>query len=56
MKYPDTKTYIQTEVYNLKKQWEEFIEKAKNTRRMIDLTIEYYQLLDKVSNNRFKGL
>lgn len=47
--YPDTEQFVKDEVQKLKNRWEDFKQRTHNTRKSIDLTIEYFTLGDTVS-------
>lgn len=47
--YPDLDSQVTGAANDVKHMWDEMKEKAKKARKLIDLSIEYFNLIDQVS-------
>uniref|UniRef100_A0A1B0CIV6 Ig-like domain-containing protein n=2 Tax=Lutzomyia longipalpis TaxID=7200 RepID=A0A1B0CIV6_LUTLO len=47
--YPNTRAYVEEEVRKLLQRWEEFCERSRKSRRSLDLSVEYFKLLDEIN-------
>lgn len=48
--YPDLGNFVTERANELKHKWDELKERSKKARKLIDLSIEYFNLIDQVSS------
>lgn len=51
--YPDMEGFVVSRANEIKNKWDELKERAKKVRKLIDMSIEYFDLLDQVMNTFF---
>lgn len=46
--YPKLEQFVQSEVSNLQKRWQDLLQDARNFRVTIDSSVSYFKMLDEV--------